>query len=166
MVKASCRERVYIALGGDDLVVEHQIDHAVGLECHHGAECLRCHLLVVGRVIVGGEGVLLTADIGDGLRKSAGGMVLRRLEHQVLEEMGDTRLARLLVGGADLVPDHVGDNRCAVIGDHHHLKAVVQREALDVGAGFGAGWRVGEQHRGNHRREEPERDRHEAAPFE
>ena len=33
-----------------------------------------------------------------------------------------------LVGGADLVPDHVRDDRRAMIGDHHDLHAVGELE--------------------------------------
>ena len=29
-----------------------------------------------------------------------------------------------LVGGADAIPDHVGDDGRAVVGDHNHLHAV------------------------------------------
>ena len=60
---------------------------------------------------------------------SPGGMRAGALEHQMLEEMRQARLAGRAVGGADLVPDPVGDHRRAVVGHHHHLHAVVEREA-------------------------------------
>ena len=51
------------------------------------------------------------------------------LEHQMLEEMREAGFARRLVGRADLVPDHLRDDRRAVIRDHHDLQAVGKREA-------------------------------------
>ena len=46
--------------------------------------------------------------------------------------MRDAGFALRLVGRADLVPHHVGDDGSAVIGDHHHLHAVVEREGGDI----------------------------------
>jgi hypothetical protein len=51
------------------------------------------------------------------------------LEHQVLEKMRQAGFAGRLVGGADLVPDHLGDDGGAVIRDHHNLQAVAEGEA-------------------------------------
>ena len=90
------------------------------------------HALEIGGVVVAGEGIFLAADIGDDLGKDAVRIVLCSLEHQVLKEVGNTGLAGRLIGGARLVPDHMGDHGGAVIGDHHHLKTVVQREAGQV----------------------------------
>ena len=50
----------------------------------------------------------------------------------MFEEMRDAGLARRLVGGADLVPDHVGDDRRAAVRDDHDLEAVGEREVADV----------------------------------
>ncbi len=50
---------------------------------------------------------------------------------QVLEEMRDAGLARNLVGRTDPVPQHVGDNRRAVVGDDHDGKAVSELELRD-----------------------------------
>ena len=50
----------------------------------------------------------------------------------MFEEMGEAGLARRLVGGADLVPDHVGDDRRAAVRDHDHFEAVGEREMADV----------------------------------
>ena len=67
------------------------------------------------------------------------GRILRgALEHQVFEEMREAGLARRLVGGADLVPDHVGDDRRAAVRDHHDLQPVGEREVGDVGPAAGA----------------------------
>ena len=43
-----------------------------------------------------------------------------------------------LVGGADLVPHHVGDDRRAVIGDHHDVHAVGQLELGGADARLGS----------------------------
>ena len=40
--------------------------------------------------------------------------------------MRQARKARRIVDRADLEPDHLGDDRRAVIGDHQHLHAVLQ----------------------------------------
>ena len=41
---------------------------------------------------------------------------------------------RGLVGGADLVPDHMGDDRRAMVGNDHQFQSVRQREIGDLGA--------------------------------
>ena len=79
-----------------------------------------------------GRAVLISlggADAQDGLGKLTGGMLVGAFEHQMLEEMRQSRFARRLVGRADLVPDHLRDNGGAVIGDHDHLQTVVERKA-------------------------------------
>jgi hypothetical protein len=50
------------------------------------------------------------------------------LEHQVFQEMGDARLSGRFIGGPDAIPDHVHDDRRAVILDHHDLQPVVEPE--------------------------------------
>src|SRR5262245_28651197 len=57
----------------------------------------------------------------------------------MFEEMGEPRLARRLVGGADLVPDHVGHHRRAVIWKYDDVEAVRQCEAGDLGPAPGMG---------------------------
>ena len=71
------------------------------------------------------------------LENSPDGDLLGRLEHQVLEEVGDAGDAPRLVGGADPVPDHVGDDRRAVVGDDHHLHAVGELELVGAGGAGG-----------------------------
>ena len=111
--------------------------HAVGLHLHHGAELLLGDALVVGGDVLAGEGVVLAAEPGDDLGELADRDLVGRLEHQVLEEVGDAGDALGLVGGADLVPDHVRDDGRPVIGDDDDLHAVGEREL--AGAGLGAG---------------------------
>ena len=78
-----------------------------------------------------GEGVVLAAILGDDLGELAGRDLVCALEHQMFEEVGDARGARRLVGGADLVPDHLGHDRRAMIRDHQHLQAVLKGELAD-----------------------------------
>ena len=47
--------------------------------------------------------------------------------------MRDAGFARRLVGAAGLVPDHVRDDRGAVVGDDDDLHAVVEHEIADFG---------------------------------
>jgi hypothetical protein len=103
--------------------------HAIGFELHHGGKLVARHALEVAGIVGGGEGILVAADPQHGLRELAGRMLGRALEHQVLEEMRQAGFARRLVGRADLVPDHLGDHRRAVIGDHDDLQAIIEREA-------------------------------------
>ena len=123
----------HVALGRDHRLLDQEVRHAVGLERHHGAEVLAGDALEIGGVVVGGEGVLLAAEAGHDLRELAGRVLLRALEHQVLEEVGDARLAERIIRRAIAIPDHVGHDGHAVIGDHHHFEAVVERERGHLG---------------------------------
>ena len=84
--------------------------------------------LVVAGHVVAGEGVVLAAEPGDDLGELAGRDLVRRLEHQVLEEMRDARDARRLVGRADAIPDVVRHDRRAVVGHDDDLHAVGELE--------------------------------------
>ena len=117
----------HVALRPDHLVGEDQVAHAVGLVAHHRRQRVRRHGLVEGGVVLGGEGVLAAADLGDLGAEFAWLVVGRALEHQMFEEMRDAGFAGRLVGAADLVPDHVGDDRGAVIRDDDDLHAVVEQ---------------------------------------
>ena len=114
------------------------------------AELLARHALEIAGVVGRGEGVLVAADPQHGLGKLAGRMLAGALEHQMFEKMREPRFAGRLVGGADLVPDHLRDDRRAVIRDHHDLQAIVEREAGrrlggHRGLGEGAGRRDSER---------------------
>ncbi len=116
--------------------------HAIGLHLHQRPQLLLGDALMVGGDVLAGEGVVLAAELGDDLGEVADGDLVGRLEHQVLEEVRDARHALGLVGGADLVPDHVGDDRGAMIGDHHDVHAVRQLEL--GGTRIGGGGLLGE----------------------
>ena len=109
----------HVALGRDDLVGEHEILHPVRLVFHADREVLLGDALEIGGEIVGRESVLLAAEVRHQLGELARRVLVGALEHQVLEEVGDARLADRVVGRAVAVPHHVRADRRAVIGDHH-----------------------------------------------
>jgi hypothetical protein len=78
------------AFGHDLFVGEAQVAHAVGLHLHHQAEAVGGHTLEIAGVIPRGEGVVRAAVVLDDAGKLAAFDVVRALEHQVFEEMGDT----------------------------------------------------------------------------
>ena len=119
----------HVAFRPDHFVSQYEPAHAVGLEFHHLRQRIRANLLVVGGVVARGEGVLIAADSGNGGGEVAGSMFFRTLEHQVFEKMRNAGAARLLIGAANLVPDHMGDHGCAAIRNNDDLKSVLQREA-------------------------------------
>ena len=139
-----------IELGRHDRVGEHQAGDAVGLERHHLLEVLTRDALKEAGIVAGGEGVLLPADCGDLLRECVAGILRRALEHQMFEKVREPGLARRLVGGPDLVPDHMRDHRRPVIGHHDDFKAVRQGEVRDQRSGpsaCGTGDSAGERQR-------------------
>ena len=118
-----------VTLGQHVLVLQDEAGHAVGLELHHAGQLVARHALEIAGVVGRGEGVLVAADLEYGLGELASGMLGGPLEHQVFEKVREPRLAGRLVGGADLVPDHLRHDRRAMVLDHHDLQAVAEREA-------------------------------------
>ena len=57
----------------------------------------------------------------------------------MFEEMREARLAGRLVGGADPVPEHVGHDRRAMVGNDHDLEAVGEHEIGDARPAVGMG---------------------------
>ena len=119
-------------LGRDLVVGQAKIGHPVGFHPHHQLELVARDALDIGGVVLAREGVVGTAVRGDDLRELAGRDGRRSLEHQVFDEVGDAGFARRLVGRADLVPDHLDNDRGARILDHDDLKPVVQGEGLGI----------------------------------
>ncbi len=116
--------------------------------------------LEIGGVIGRCESVVVAAVRRDDLAELTVRQLVGRLEHQMLEKMREAGFALGLVGRSDTVPDHLGDDRCAVILDHHPLQAVGQREGLEVaGARLGGRSReeknegIGKAHGGKPRRD-------------
>ena len=122
-----------LALGGDVVLGQPQIGHAVGLHPHDQRQPVLGDALEVGRRVMGGEGVVLAAIAGDELGKLARRDLFGALEHQMFEEMRDAGFALRLVGGPDLVPHHLRDNRRAAVGDDDHLHAVGKRCVGHIG---------------------------------
>jgi hypothetical protein len=108
----------HLDLGVEFLGIELQIRHAVGFELHHLRQRGLRHDLEVGGVIAAGEGVVAAAGFRHALVEFARTQVLRGLEHQVFEGMGDAGRAVLFIHAAGAVPDHMhGGRRAAVFLD-------------------------------------------------
>src|SRR5262249_25753717 len=119
-------------------MAEREIRHAVMIHGNDGGWPMVGHALEIGSDVVVGEGIVLAAVLGHDLGELAGGDRLCAFEHQMLEEMGDARGPRRLVGSADLVPDHLGYDGSAMVGDDQDLEAVPKGEFDDTGGGTGA----------------------------
>jgi hypothetical protein len=63
----------------------------------------------------------------------------RSLEHQMLEEMSDTRAPDRVVGRAVAVPHHVGHHGHPPVGHHDHVQSVIKHEGRDLRSGSGRG---------------------------
>ena len=131
----------HVALGGHHLVGEDEVGHAVGLEAHHDRQMLLGDALEIGGVVVRGEGVLLPAQLGHHLGEGALLVVAGALEHEMLKEMGDARLAERIIRRTVAIPDHMGDDWRAMVGDHHDFHTVGKLEMSDVRTGGMAGGR-------------------------
>jgi hypothetical protein len=116
--------------------------HPVGLEPQPELHLVRRHRLeVVGPIQPGGT-----------VHRAAGGLddrdvlgladVPRALEHDVLEEVGEPRLARDLVLGADVVPEVDRHHRGKVVLGHDDAQAVGQALVTEDDLRNG-GWHVG-----------------------
>ena len=125
----------HLALGPHLLLVELEIEHAVGLHRHDRLEAVLGDALEVARHVVAGEGIVLATHARDLAGEGAGRDLVRRLEHQVLEEVGDAGDAGRLVGGARAVPHVVRDDGRAAVGNDHDLKAVGELELRDPAGG-------------------------------
>jgi len=110
--------------GPDHVVGKDKSGDAVGFQSHHVLEPVARDALEEGGIVAAGKRVLLAADCGNVARKRIAGILLGAFEHQMFEKVRQTGLTGRLVGGADLVPDHVGDHRSPMIGHHDDLKAI------------------------------------------
>ena len=50
----------------------------------------------------------------------------------MFEEVCDAGFSPRFVGGTGFVPKHMGDHRCAPVGDHDHLQPIGQREVVGI----------------------------------
>jgi hypothetical protein len=124
---------------------EVEVAHAVRLHDHGGLEMLLGEALEVVGGIVRGDGVVAPAEPRHHAGELAGFQFLGRPEHQVLEEVGDPRLPRRVVGTADAIPHDVRDDRRAVVGHHDHVHAVGEIELAGASLGGFRGHRCDRQ---------------------
>ena len=146
-----------VALRQHVFILQDQAGHAIGLELHHFGQLLARHPLEIAGIVGRREGVLVAADPKHGLGKLTGRMLAGALEHQMFEKVREARFAGRLVGGADLVPDHLRDDRSAVIRDHQNLQAVAEGKGggwLGGHRGLGEGAACGDSERQGQRNEE------------
>jgi hypothetical protein len=122
-----------------------QVGHALRLGPEDALQVVGRHLVLVGRHVLGSEGVVLAAHVFGQAVEHLVGHVLRALEHQVLEEMREARAAGRIVLAADPVPDLHRHRAQARHRQADHAQAVGQ-------AAVGQG-----QRRQRHRRRRPGR---------
>ena len=102
-----------------------EVTHAIGFHPQRQLHGVGRHHLPVVRPVGVGRSVEQATDLLQG-SKIPGVVVLRSLEHQVLEQVRESRAPRLLVLRADVVPHVDRDNRTIVIFVHDHVEAVVE----------------------------------------
>jgi hypothetical protein len=108
--------------------------HPVRLEPQRELELVRRHGLEVVRPVEPCRAVHRPAgrlDQGDVLGL---GDVARALEHHVLEQVGEPRLARLLVLGADVVPEVDRGDRSDAVGSDDDPEPVVEGALTEADA--------------------------------
>jgi hypothetical protein len=105
-----------------------QAGQAVGFQFQGHRQAVAGQHLVIGGVVVAGEGVFFGAQVTQDARGFAGAELGAALEHHVLQGVGQAGLARGFVAGADLVPDLRNHHRGAMVFAHDHFQAVVEDE--------------------------------------
>jgi hypothetical protein len=105
-----------------------EIAHAIRFQEERQVERVRGHVDVVVRAVGLGRGVIGSSGRLEALVELAFLDVSRSLEHQMLEEVGEPRVSRLLACRADVVPDVDGHDWNRVILVQDHVQAVWQRE--------------------------------------
>ncbi len=128
----------HLQLRHDFRFLEREVQHAVRFEIQDGLQMLLRQGLPIAGVVLVGEGVLPPTHGGHHVGVGPGRVLLGALEQQVLQEVRQARLARHLVGGADLVHQELGYRRHAPVCGHHDGEAIGERELFgreDVGEG-------------------------------
>ena len=88
-----------------------------------------------------GKSIINAAISGDNFGKLAGGDFFSTFKQQMFKKMGNTGFSILFIGCADLVPDHMSNNRRSVIGNNHNFHAIGERKLTYVYIqGFGIYW--------------------------
>ncbi len=108
-----------------------QLTHAIGLEPERYRQLVRWHRLeVVGAIEPGGT-VQRTAGALHELEVLVGAHVRRALKQHVLEQMGEARSPRALIGRADVIPQIDRDDGRGVIFGKGDAQPVVELERFD-----------------------------------
>jgi len=104
--------------------------HAVAFEEQREIERAGRHRFeIIGAVEEGGAVEIGRADLAQRLEEIVGS-VFGAVEHQMLEQMGEARLARGLVLRPDAVPHRHRDDRRLTILVHDDAQAIVEREGF------------------------------------
>ena len=111
-------------LRAEVLLPEDEVLHPVRFEIEAHLDPVGAQVLEIGRVIVGGEGVVVAAVLLDDPRKILGTDLGSPFEHHVLEHVGQAGLTPGFVPGPHPVPYLEGDNRRLVVLEEENLEAV------------------------------------------
>jgi len=117
-------------LAGELVWRQLEAGQAIGFELERNGQAVTCQDLVIGGVVVAGEGVFLGAQLTQDARGFAGIELAAALEHHVFERVGEAGLASRLVAGANLVPELGYHYRRTMILAHDHFQAVVEEELV------------------------------------
>ncbi len=118
----------YFALGLEIRFVYIEAAHTVGLEPEDALEIIAREGLEEIRVVVVRAGVIeIRPAAFDDARMLVGPDVRGAFEHQVLEEMREAGVARLLVFCPDVIPDLQVDHGSGVVFEQNHLQAIGKR---------------------------------------
>ena len=121
-----------LALGLDDLGVEGEVLDAVGFHVEEQLERGGGGPVGVGGEVVGGGGVVVAAGVVHGGVEFTFAVLLRAVEHHVLEEVREAGDAFVLVARADLVEGVEGDVGDGVVFLHEDGHAVGKGLLLHV----------------------------------
>jgi hypothetical protein len=122
----------HVALGLEGRVVNDERTHPLGLGPQQRLRVVRGDDLPVDRHVVAGRGVVDAAHVLGQAIHHLRLHVLRRLEHEVLEEMREAAAALGVVLRPDLVPDLYGDGRAGAVGRRQHAQAVRERAVAEL----------------------------------
>ena len=108
-----------------------EMSHAIRLEPQEEIERILGSILeIIGSILACGSIHVRGTDLFCGFEKIVV-EVLTAIEHQVLEQMGETRLARLFVFGANVIPDvHGHDRRLAIL--MHNQREPIRQDKFRV----------------------------------
>ena len=107
-----------------------EIAHAIALEPQRLFERARRHRLIIVGAVKPGRAIVARRAHRLQRHEIIIVAILRAVEHQMLEEMREARLARWLVLRADIVPDRERDHRRLAVGVDDDPEAIVERETV------------------------------------